>query len=341
MTIPIYQERGRKFAADACRPVTAAAQAGKLRHEALVHGHYPGRRLPRNALCGVKSLGYWDADRRQDWGLEWHRNEGIELTFLESGSLGFAVDDRSYRLKSGDLTFTRPWQLHCVGDPCVGPGRLHFLILDVGVRRPHQPWRWPKWIVLTDSDLRQLTDFLRHNEQPVWRAVPEVAQCFARIAVAVEADRNGNAVSRLAVHINQLFIAVLEMFRRRDVKLDKSLSSARRTVELFWNDLRSDSGHLAEEWTVRKMARQCGMGATNFIHFSKQLNNATPMRYLNRLRLAAAAKLLREEPERSVTEIALDCGFASSQYFATLFRGMYGLAPRVYRSPSTRKIAGG
>ena len=169
-------------------------------------------------------------------------------------------------MKAGDLTFTRPWQEHRVGDPHVGAGRLHCLILDVGVRRPHQTWRWPAWIVLTPDDLRQLTDILRHNEQPVWHATAEVAHCFRRIGAAVEADRDGSSISSLAVGINQLFLSVLEMFRRQEVRLDESLSSTRRTVELFWADLCQNPDHLALEWTVRGMARRCGMGVTNFIH---------------------------------------------------------------------------
>ena len=46
-------------------------------------------------LPKVKSLAYWDAHELQDWGLGWHRNEGIELTFLESGSLDFGIIAKS------------------------------------------------------------------------------------------------------------------------------------------------------------------------------------------------------------------------------------------------------
>jgi AraC family L-rhamnose operon regulatory protein RhaS len=102
----------------------------------LVHSHYPGRKLPRGALLGVKSVGFWDAEGRQDWGLQWHRNEGIEVTFLERGASGFAVEQNEFRLRPDDLTVTRPWQRHRVGDPNIGAGRLHWLILDVSVRRP-------------------------------------------------------------------------------------------------------------------------------------------------------------------------------------------------------------
>ena len=83
------------------------------------------------------------------------------------------------------------------------------------------------------------------------------------------------------------------MFRQQEIRLDESLSSTRRTVELFWADVRQNLDHLALEWTVRGMARRCGMGVTNFIHHTKQLTNMTPMQYLNHCRLTAAADLLR------------------------------------------------
>jgi AraC-like DNA-binding protein len=338
MLIPIYQEQGKTYEADTCRPVVHGIETGQLRHVVLARGHYPGRRLPRAALPGVKAVGYWDAERRQDWGLDWHRNEGIEITFLESGTLGFSVDRQDFQLQAGDLTFTRPWQVHRVGDPLVGASRLHCLIFDVGVRRPHQTWHWPRWIVLTPADLRQLTAILRHNEQPVWRATAELARCFCRIGAAVKSDRDGSSVSTLAVQLNQLLLQVLDMFRQQNVRLDESLSSTRRTVDLFWADVRQNLSHLALEWTVRGMARRCGMGVTNFIRHTKQITNMTPVQYLNHCRLTMAADMLREDLERSVTDVALACGFSSSQYFATLFRARFGTTPRMFRAQNQSRV---
>jgi AraC family L-rhamnose operon regulatory protein RhaS len=328
---PIYQDHRKRFHADTCAPLVAAVRAGQVRLEALVRGHYPGRPLARTALPGVKSVGYWDARHAQAWGLDWHRNEGIELTFLERGAVAFAVDDHRCPLRAGDVTVTRPWQRHRVGDPRVGAGRLHWLILDVGVRRPHQPWRWPAWLVLTKRDREELTEYLRHNECPVWAATPEIRHCFGRLAAAVESDRRGEQVSRLTVLLNELFVLILERFRLHQVRLDESLASTERTVELFWADLRRSADQLAAPWTVGAMARQCGLGITRFIHHSKQLHNATPAEFLNHCRLEAAARLLRADPARSIVEIAVACGFCSSQYFATQFRRQFGCAPREYR----------
>lgn len=331
-SVPIYKHGHETYHADRCRPLSEAADRGEIRLETLVHGHYPGRRLPRHSLPGIKTIGYWDALHDQDWALDWHRNEGIEITFLESGSLGFSVDGESVTLKPDDITVTRPWQRHRVGLPAVKASRLHWIILDLGVRRPDQPWKWPSWLVLGNSDLEELTNLLRHNEQPAWRATPELRQCFQSIARTVADENDASAASRLTVRINDLFLLLLDMFRQESVDLDTSLSSTRRTVELFLNDLRTHRDHLAIPWTVHEMARSCGLGVTQFIQYTRQVTNMTPVRYLNHCRVESAAQLLVQQPSLSVIDVALSCGFSSSQYFATAFTRRYGQPPRSYRA---------
>jgi len=328
---PIFRGPEETYEADACLPLVEAARGGRIRLEALVHGHYPGRRLPHGALPGLKTAGFWDAEEDQNWGLPWHRNEGIELTLLESGSLGFSVDDREYLLEAGNLTVTRPWQRHRVGKPNVDAGRLLWLIVDVGVRRPNQAWKWPAWLVLSEADRDELTNILRNSEQPVWRASGEIRRCFQGIAHIVESDHNGGQVSRLAVRLNELVLAFLDLLRQHDLRLDQSLSSSRRTVQLFLADLRSHLEHLALEWTVEEMARLCGLGVTQFVHHVRSLVNMTPMHYLNHCRLGLGARMLREHPEKTVTDVALTCGFGSSQYFATAFGARFGRTPREFR----------
>jgi len=328
--IPIYTTQDETCQADSCQPVLEAARTGEIRLETLVHGHYPGRALPRNALPGLKTVGYWDAEQAQNWGLGWHQNEGIELTLLERGGLDFAVEGVERRLRPNDLTVTRPWQRHRLGSPHIEPGRLHWIILDLGVRRPHQTWRWPSWIMLSKPDLDELTLILRHNEQPVWHNATQVCECFVRIAQAIEADQDGSNVSWLTVLLNELLLHTLELFRSREVTLDESLSDTQRTVELFLADLRSDRGHLAEEWTVRRMAQACGLGVTRFTDYCRRLTNTTPIQHLNRMRLESAAQLLREEEALTNTQVAAQCGFSSAQYFATVFRRQFGRTPQQY-----------
>ena len=330
-SVPIYRDLEGTFDADMCLPLLEAVKRGEVTMKALARGHYPGDTFPAQALAGLKTVGFWNADKDQSWQLPWHRNEGIEITFLEAGSVHFDVDDRQFVIQSDDLTVTRPWQRHRIGDPTVTAGRLHWLILDVGVRRPNQEWKWPSWIVLSQPDLEELTYFLRHSEQFVMKTTQEVRRCFRNTAQAVKSNQSGSGISRLAVAINELLVLLLDLYRVHNVPINESLSGSRLTVHLFLEDLHLHPEHLSLEWSVRSMAAACGLGVTQFVHHARMLTNMTPLHYLNYCRLDRAAHLLRTSPATSITEIAMECGFSTSQYFATAFNKRFGSSPREFR----------
>jgi hypothetical protein len=75
MRVPLYHESGATYRADTCGPLDTAVAADKVELQALVHGHYPGRRLPRHALPGVKTIGFWDAQQAHSFS---------DLTFFNS-----------------------------------------------------------------------------------------------------------------------------------------------------------------------------------------------------------------------------------------------------------------
>jgi len=323
-----FRSAAELFHADNCGPLEAAARKGEVRLMALGRGSYPGRRLPADDLREVCSVGFWDARGRQNWGLDWHRNEGIEFTFLAAGRLPVALDRRAVTLEPGDLTITRPWQRHRVGHPEVPASRLIWLILDVGVRRPNQPWRWPKWLLLPPVKLQRLTHQLRHNEQIAWRANRATARCFEAIGAAAEMRPNADNLTRLKLLINELLISLANLLEERRPRLDANLSSAERTVKLFLDEL---PRRAEEPWTLEEMARQCGLGRSHFSHYCRKLTNRTPMRHLAVCRVEKACELLCRDASSSITDIAYACGFQSSQYFATVFARQKGRGPLAWQ----------
>jgi AraC-like DNA-binding protein len=67
--------------------------------------------------------------------------------------------------------------------------------------------------------------------------------------------------------------------------------------------------------------------------------------YLNKLRLTEAARLLAENSETTVAEIALSVGYANISYFNRLFKEEYGCTPKAIRTlasqPQAKAAAGG
>jgi AraC family L-rhamnose operon regulatory protein RhaS len=326
----IFKQGCDIYRADTCEPLKKAAREGRVRLVARARGAYPGLPLPARELKEVRSVGYWDADYGQDWGLGWHRNEGLELMYISRGRVSFGVDrHEGYTLGPGDLTITRPWQLHRVGDPNIDACRLYWVILDLGVRRPNQTWRWPRWLVSSESDTARLTTFLSQNEQPVWRADGDIEHYFEKLGEAT-ADYNE---SRVRLYISGLLVALTELLERHGPTLDKSLPSAQRTVELFLRNLPESVDH---PWDLASMAAECGLARSQFTHYCRRATNSTPIAYLARCRVDAASRLLTEQPRMSITEVALRCGFESSQYFARLFHEQVGCSPRDFRRRASR-----
>ena len=331
--IPKYFDpnENKTYEADSCEALRDAWNKKELELNTLVRGTYPGKQLMDSELSGIKSIGYWNIKKLQNWGLNWHTNEGIEICFLESGALDFLITDKNYKLKTNDITITRPWTTHKIGSPNVDLSKLHWLIIDVKVRHPHQNWEWPDWIILNSNDLEELTRYLRQNEKPVWKANTEFRNCFIQIGNTIKHSNFGQYDSKLKIQINQLLILLLEIFKEENIELDQSLMEIKRSVEFFLSSLENQ---LDEDWTVVKMAEYCQLGVTRFTHYCKEITNCSPMEYINKLRMRKAAEYLKSKPKTPVIDIAFSCGFSSNQYFNYAFKKHFKVSPNQYRKTS-------
>ncbi len=329
-----YRNGNEVHRADDCLPLTRAVAAGEMELHALGRHSYPGEALQAREAPGVCSLGVWKARGVQHYGLPTHRNEGVELTMSLSGETPVTVEGRRYTLRPGALMVTRPWQAHSVGCPVFAPGKVGWLILDVGVRHPHQEWRWPPWVVLSKSEVAVLTRALRQNEDAI-RPVPEpLTEAFERLTAIARQPMATHRGSRIVVAVNTLLLELFDLFESRPVRYSPALTDASRSVRLFLEEIQ---GRLGEPWTVRGMAEACGLGATHFTRHFQQVTGESPARHLLRLRLDAASRRLAEAPLAPVAEIARGVGYPHASYFIRVFVQRYGCTPAVWRR---RRAAG-
>ncbi|MGH2550681.1 MAG: AraC family transcriptional regulator, partial [Thermomicrobiales bacterium] len=327
--IPTFRTGDELYYSDTCEALKLGVERKEVQLSARARGLYPGEPFPTDELDEIRTVGYWNANHDQSWGLDWHVNEGIEITYVDRGRVTSGLEGVNHYLKSGDLTITRPWQRHRLGNPHVTACRLHWLILDVGVRRPNQEWKWPNWLLLSPEERSYFSTILRQNEQPVWRVTDEIAFYFQRLSEVVDRYEEPTGNSQLKLYTNGLLIALTTMLREQNPALTPSLSSSQRAVELFLASLPEHSEH---DWTVDSMAQACGLKRRRFSYYCQQITNLSPMAYLAQCRIERSCELLRSHPELNITDIAFQSGFASSQYFATVFRAHIGVSPLSYRN---------
>lgn len=88
--------------------------------------------------------------------------------------------------------------------------------------------------------------------------------------------------------------------------------------------------HFREPLTIEELAGKAGMSTRHFRRIFQDIYGTSPLKYLNTLRIQAAARLLRST-ELPVTEIAIRCGWSDGNYFSSKFKQSTGQSPLEYR----------
>jgi len=94
-----------------------------------------------------------------------------------------------------------------------------------------------------------------------------------------------------------------------------------RAIDLVVRDL-------SQPLPLQAVAAASGFSPFHFHRIFKAVVGETLNQFVKRLRLERALFLMSHAPRRSLTEVALDCGFASSSDFSRGFRQHFGQAPR-------------
>lgn len=104
-------------------------------------------------------------------------------------------------------------------------------------------------------------------------------------------------------------------------------------------DHTDDSISSAQEWLHKNFqktfpledpARRVGMSVRNFVRRFKQATGDSPLIYLQKLRIAAAKRML-ESDHRTMQEISDAVGYQDVAFFRALFQRHTGVSPSTYR----------
>lgn len=79
------------------------------------------------------------------------------------------------------------------------------------------------------------------------------------------------------------------------------------------------------------IATLLGMSQYYFCRLFRQSMGIPPYQYVIRQRIEWAKQLLRRDRQTSISDIALDCGFANQSHLSKYFRQLTGTTPRAYR----------
>lgn len=256
---------------------------------------YPGDEADFAELEGIRLCAYWDAKSNQSWRLPFHRNEGLEIGFVSNGSVDFSADKAENKfttLTSEHITVTKPWQEHAIGNPVLTSSKMLFLIIDFGIRRPNQDWEWPNWVILSDSDKREFSQYVQNTNLTIFKSTGELRAIFREIFSIIDENKIRESISMLSILFNRILLELLSIFRGDSNDYSKDSPNI-NVVKCFLQQLET---YCHENWTLAAMAEDCGLKTTRFTYYCKLLANSTPMNLLNLARLNRAKKIIEQSP---------------------------------------------
>lgn len=102
----------------------------------------------------------------------------------------------------------------------------------------------------------------------------------------------------------------------------------RRRVCLAMNYI---TRNIDRELTLDEIARVASFSMFHFHRIFKAVVGETVSEFIRRIRLESAANRLLSNSHLSITDLAFECGFSSSQNFAKAFRAHFGMTPSAFR----------
>ena len=252
-------------------------------------------------------------EKRRDIESDFHYHMVLELYFLLEGKCKFFIDDTIYELKAGDIVIIPPNILHrayyekdmpitryvvnC--EPDMVPTNCRKVMLSSGY--------YVKRIKVAFSEIEKLFRRIqREYEKPDDVSAELVKGYFASIAALI--FRNPQSQEEVEFKTKSRFVDEAITYLKNNYSNNVSLDEVARSVSV-------SPIHLS-----RTFKAETGFGLNEF---------------LNIYRLRQAKFMLLEFSSKSVSEIAYDCGFNDSNYFAVRFKKLFGITPTDLRNGKT------
>lgn len=126
--------------------------------------------------------------------------------------------------------------------------------------------------------------------------------------------------------LTEVWLGLLELAcaETEDIHKNKDTAEKMKAMMSYIQD------HYTEMIAVDCLAREAHISKRVCFRLFQENLHMSPLEYMREYRLRKACMELIET-EKSITEIASDCGFGSSSYFGKLFREHFNCSPVRYR----------
>ena len=271
----------------------------------------PGLQVP-----GVRMFGY-HSTAHAIAALERHYHEDcFEFTFLIQGNVRFRVAEHVYRLSGGVLFFTLPDEVHDTASAPMSLHQMYWFQLDAS--DPAQ------FLYMAPDAAGALIRRLRALPARVVKMDPDEATPLLGAVFSYFSAEDPVCRTQGAQLLGFFLYRVLECSESVGFRLTPDIGRATSYI----------MEHLCAELPLELLAQQAMLSVPRFKQKFKAQLGISPRNFINSQKVELARQLLLEG--HSVTDVAMELGFSSSNYFSSVFRRYTAMSPTQYLAANSK-----
>jgi AraC-like DNA-binding protein len=240
----------------------------------------------------------------------------LEICYLAKGEQTYRVGSGAFHLHGGDVFITFPGESHGTGRSPEEKGDLYWLILDT------QP-DWEDFPGFEPQEGRKLRERLLALQPRQFRGTSILKTTLDDIFATFTNEDFAFRKTAIANSLVRFLLEVVECERQASPlpKLSQEIAAIKTHIERSLTE--------EDRLNLDKLASLAGMSLSCFKARFRHETGIPPAEYITRRKLECAARLLAEG--HTVTYVAFELGFSSSQHFSTVFRRFKGKCPGEFR----------
>lgn len=238
-----------------------------------------------------------------------HQHNYHELYYLVKGKATYFVGNNIYLLKSGDFCFIPKGEFHKTNyDASISIERLLFIFDDDFLGRDYSQYI---------ESIRTFKHIPLEKE-----AFPSLNGLFERIEKE-NSERKNNYMEMNRLYLRELLLLIQ---RHRIINDEQILKGSNRIIQ---NAAQYIIQNYDKDISVDSLAAMYYLSPGHFSKQFKKITGVNPSEYITMTRITAAKEKL-SSGKASITDIALECGFSDSNYFASVFKKATGITPKKF-----------
>ena len=258
-----------------------------------------------------------------------HYHEMIELLYFVKGECSVFLGNKSYKIHPGDLLIINSGEIHSMySNECA-----EFIVVQVD---PEFLYSCDK----TKSKIEYVYPFLQSNsdnprlfkkEEIDMLNIGDIMQNIlyecTKMEFGFELSAKGD--------IYKLFFGIIKHLEKQGKITDNGKVLEQDTSNAFDKVFDFVKDNFSTNITAKDAAKVTNLSYSYFSRLFHSVMNTTFTEYLSTVRLAKSEQLLIDT-DKSVTDIAIECGFSTTSYFILKFRKKNNISPLGFRKKFKR-----